>query len=66
MELSTVHVVSDSTFARTSSLLGEQALADLTVISGVYVTIAMILNVAEARAPENDPLPFAARRTHAV
>jgi 4-carboxymuconolactone decarboxylase len=61
MELSTVHVVSDSTFARTSSLLGEQALADLTVISGVYVTIAMILNVAEARAPENDPLPFAAR-----
>jgi 4-carboxymuconolactone decarboxylase len=58
MELSIDHVVSDATFARTRSLLGEQALADLTVISGVYVTISMILNVAEARAPENDPLPF--------
>jgi 4-carboxymuconolactone decarboxylase len=59
MELSTDHLVSDATFARTRALLGEQALADLTVISGVYVTISMILNVAEARAPENDPLPFA-------
>jgi 4-carboxymuconolactone decarboxylase len=58
MELSTAHVVSDEVFARTRSLLGEQALADLTVISGVYVTISMILNVAQARAPENDPLPF--------
>jgi 4-carboxymuconolactone decarboxylase len=59
MELSTKHQVSDATFALTRSLLGEQALADLTVVSGVYVTIAMILNVVEARAPENDPLPFA-------
>jgi 4-carboxymuconolactone decarboxylase len=58
MELSTAHLVSDATFARTRNLLGEQALADLTVISGVYVTISMILNVAQARAPENDPLPF--------
>jgi hypothetical protein len=32
-------------------------LADLTVISGVYVTISMILNVAEATAPNGDPLP---------
>ena len=57
MELSTTHLVSDETFALTRSLLGEQALADLTAISGVYVTISMILNVAEATTPKNDPLP---------
>jgi 4-carboxymuconolactone decarboxylase len=57
MELATQHKVSDTTFARTRDLLGEQALADLTVITGVYVTISMILNVAQATAPEGDPLP---------
>jgi 4-carboxymuconolactone decarboxylase len=57
MELSTQHFVSDATYARTRDLLGEQAVADLTVITGVYVTISMILNVAEVTAPEGDPLP---------
>jgi 4-carboxymuconolactone decarboxylase len=57
MELATQHRVSDATFEQTRNLLGEQALADLTVISGVYVTISMILNVAEATAPNGDPLP---------
>jgi len=57
MELCKTHRVSDTTFELTRSLLGEAVLADLTVISGVYVTISMILNVAEATAPENDPLP---------
>jgi 4-carboxymuconolactone decarboxylase len=59
MELSTTRRVADETFARARECLGEQALADLTVVSGVYVTISMILNVAEAGAPKNDPLPFA-------
>jgi len=59
IELSTKHLVSDATFVRLRALLGEQALADLTVLTGVYVTISMILNVAEAKAPDNDPLPFA-------
>jgi 4-carboxymuconolactone decarboxylase len=59
MELSTTHRVTDATFARARDHLGEQALADLTVVSGVYVTISMILNVAEAGAPADDPLPFA-------
>ncbi len=60
MELSIDRRVSDATFARCRDLLGEQALADLTVISGVYVTISMILNVAEAGVPKDDPLPFGA------
>jgi 4-carboxymuconolactone decarboxylase len=58
MELSTTHRVSDATYAAISASLSEQALADLTVITGVYVTISMILNVAEAVAPADDPLPF--------
>jgi len=58
MELATNHRVSDTTFGLTRDLLGEQALADLTVISGVYTTIAMILNVAEVTAPTDAPLPF--------
>ncbi len=59
MELSTTHRVSDETFGAISAALGEQELADLTVITGIYVTISMILNVAEAVAPSDDPLPFA-------
>jgi 4-carboxymuconolactone decarboxylase len=59
LELSTTRRVGDATFARARECLGEQALADLTVVSGVYVTISMILNVSEAGAPTNDPLPFA-------
>jgi len=54
------HRVSDDTFAAISAALSEQALADLTVITGTYVTISMILNVAEAVAPADDPLPFGA------
>jgi len=57
MEISNEHRVSDGTYARTRALLGEQGLADLTVVTGVYVTISMILNVAEVGAPEGDPLP---------
>jgi hypothetical protein len=29
-------------------------------VTGTYVTISMILNVAEAVAPADDPLPFGA------
>ena len=59
MELSTTRRVADTTFASARDHLGEKALADLTVVSGIYVTISMILNVAEAGAPADDPLPFA-------
>src|SRR5215469_8664879 len=57
MELSTNHVVSDATFARLRQFLSEQQVADLTVISGTYVTIAMILSVSEA-VPPGGELPF--------
>jgi 4-carboxymuconolactone decarboxylase len=57
MELSTKHAVSDETFARLRQHLSEQQVVDLTVISGTYVTVAMILAVAEA-VPPGGELPF--------
>ena len=57
MELSTKHAVSDETFNRLRQFLSEQQVVDLTVISGTYVTVAMILAVAEA-VPPGGELPF--------
>jgi 4-carboxymuconolactone decarboxylase len=51
MELSTQHAVSDATFAKAKQILGEQQLVDLTVLSGTYVTVAMILASAEELPP---------------
>ena len=59
MELSANHAVSDETFNRLRRFLSEQQVVDLTVISGTYVTVAMILAVAEALPPGNE-LPFKA------
>ncbi len=62
MELSTTHAVSDATFKRTKELLGEQQLVDLVVLSGTYVTVAMLLAAAEegvpaGKTPPLSPLP---------
>jgi len=57
MELSTKHAVSDETFNRLRQFLSEQQVVDLTVISGTYVTVAMILAIAEA-VPPGGELPF--------
>lgn len=58
MELSTKHEVSDETFNRLKQFLSEQQIVDLTVLSGTYVTVAMILSVAEAGVPPGKELPF--------
>ncbi len=55
--LSRDHAVDDAVFERARQTLGEEALADLVVLSGTYVTISMILSVAEARVDAADPLP---------
>ena len=57
MELSTKHAVSDATYSRLREFLSEQQVVDLAVISGTYVTVAMILAVAEA-VPPGGELPF--------
>jgi 4-carboxymuconolactone decarboxylase len=57
-ELSTRHQVSDDTFARARQLLGEQQVVDLTTVAGTYVTIAMLLAMAEEGIPPGKELPF--------
>ena len=58
MELSTKHEVSDETFDRTKRLLGEQQAVDLTAVTGTYVTVAMILAMAEQGVPADKEPPF--------
>jgi 4-carboxymuconolactone decarboxylase len=57
-ELTTRHLVSDETFNRTRDLLGEQQLVDLTAVAGTYITIAMILAMAEQGLPPGLESPF--------
>jgi len=45
LELEVTHKVSDDTFARALSLLGEQVVTDLVFMMGQYTTISMILAV---------------------
>jgi len=58
MELSVRHEVSDETFARAKRLLGEQQVVDLTAVTGTYVTIAMLLAMAEEGVPPGKEAPF--------
>jgi 4-carboxymuconolactone decarboxylase len=57
-ELTTRHAVSDETFARARQLLGEQQVVDLTAVAGTYITIAMMLAMAEQSIPAGEELPF--------
>lgn len=68
VELCKQQKVSDATFARARSLLGEQPVVDLVALTGFYAQVSMILNVAEAGIPGGgapplepmeDPLPLA-------
>jgi 4-carboxymuconolactone decarboxylase len=58
MELSTKHEVSDATFNRTRKFFSDQQIVDLTVLSGTYVTVAMVLSMAEESVPAGKELPF--------
>jgi 4-carboxymuconolactone decarboxylase len=57
-ELTTKHAVSDETFKRAKQILGEQQVVDLTAVAGTYVTVAMILAMAEESVPPGKELPF--------
>ena len=59
-ELSTTHKVSDDTFARAKRVLGEQQVVDLTTVAGTYVTVAMLLAMAEEGVPAGREPPFKA------
>ena len=57
-ELTTKHQVSDETFARAKKLLGEQQVVDLTAVAGTYITVAMLLAMAEETVPAGEEPPF--------
>jgi 4-carboxymuconolactone decarboxylase len=58
MELSTRHAVSDETFSRARQVLGEQGVVDLTALTGTYVTVAMLLAMAQEGVPPGREPPF--------
>jgi len=57
-ELAAKHQVSDETFARARQVLGEQTGVDLTAVSGTYVTVAMLLAMAEEGVPPGQGAAF--------
>ncbi|HET9716573.1 MAG TPA: carboxymuconolactone decarboxylase family protein [Pseudolabrys sp.] len=50
--------VSDRTYKRVSSLLGDSATVELVGVLGYYSLISMTLNVFHMQPPEEAPLPF--------
>jgi 4-carboxymuconolactone decarboxylase len=58
-ELTQKHAVSDATFRRTKEILGgEQQVVDLTTLAGTYVSVAMLLAMAEEGVPPGKEAPF--------
>jgi 4-carboxymuconolactone decarboxylase len=57
-ELSTNRQVSEATFQHAKELLGEQQVVDLTAVAGTYVTVAMLLAMAEEGVPAGKEPPF--------
>src|SRR5438105_14901933 len=57
-ELHQTHKLSDETFARAKRTLGEHQVVDLTAVSGTYVTVAMLIAMADETVPEGKALPL--------
>lgn len=53
------HRVSDATYARAVSALGERGVVDLVGIVGYYGLVSLTLNVFEVPLPEGEPEPLA-------
>jgi len=63
MELSTQHAISEKTFNEAKNHLTDQQIVDLVTVSGMYVTVAMLLAAGEEPTPDGSkPLaPLAAK-----
>jgi 4-carboxymuconolactone decarboxylase len=57
-ELTTTRSVADATFDRAKRILGEQQVIDLTTVAGTYITLAMLLAMAQEDVPEGKEPPF--------
>jgi 4-carboxymuconolactone decarboxylase len=58
VEASSKRGVSDATFKRAREILTEQQLVDLTMVSGTYASLAMLLDVAEQGLPPGRTPPL--------
>ncbi|HET7084769.1 MAG TPA: hypothetical protein VFI23_08370 [Rhizomicrobium sp.] len=58
MELYTKHEVSDGTYDRLHQVLNDQQIVDLTLLSGLYVTVASVMAMAEQGLPPGWELGF--------
>jgi 4-carboxymuconolactone decarboxylase len=54
VELCRKHSVSDATFQKAKTLLGEKNVVDLTSLVGTYISIGALLNVAEVKTTAKD------------
>jgi 4-carboxymuconolactone decarboxylase len=57
-ELTTAKKVSDETYARAKKVFNDQQIVDLTGLAGTYVTVAMLLAMAEETVPPGKEEPF--------
>ena len=58
MDLAKDHVVSDVTFKKARELYSDQQIVDLIMVSGVYITVAMLSNTAEDATPGGNTPPL--------
>jgi 4-carboxymuconolactone decarboxylase len=58
VELTLNHRVGDALWQEAVAKMGEQAVIDLTVLSGTYVMVAMLLNATQVGIPGGGALPL--------
>ena len=57
-QLTLNHRVGDALWQEAVTSMGEQAVIDLTVLSGTYVMVSMLLNATQIAIPGGDALPL--------
>ena len=58
IQLTLNHRVPDALWQEAVDKMGEQSVMDLTVLSGTYVMVSMLLNATQVGIPNNGPLPL--------
>lgn len=58
VQLTLNHRVSDALWERAIAEMGEQAVVDLTVVSGTYVMVSMLLNATQVEIPNGGAEPL--------
>lgn len=57
-ELTNHHAISDELFARARKVFSDQQIVDLTSVAGTYISVAMLLAMAEETVPPGREEPF--------